>query len=111
MNELLNNLMENPDELKEMIKEQVGQFKPLVYMVGQELLDVYKDYANNTEFFITKAKVRKNQFDAYVEVGFSPEQAMMFLLNDIENMKKSIKNVTSSVGNKSNKITSKPAGW
>jgi len=89
MNELLNSLLENPDELKEMIKDQVDQFKPLVYMVGSELLEVYKDYANNIEFFITKAKIRKNQFDAYVEVGFSKEQAMMFLLNDIESMKKS----------------------
>jgi len=86
-----------------MIKEQVGQYKPLVYMIGQELLDVYKDYANNIEFFITKAKVRKNQFDAYVEVGFTKEQAMVFLLTDIDNMKKSISNVTNSVGNKSKK--------
>jgi len=103
MNELLNSLLENPEELKEMIKEQVGQFKPLVYMVGSELLDVYKDYANNIEFFITKAKVRKNQFDAYIEVGFTKEQAMMFLLNDIENMKKSINNITNGVGSKSKK--------
>ena len=103
MNELLNNLLENPEELKEMIKEQVGQYKPLVYMIGTELLEVYKDFANNTEYFTAKAKIRKNQFDAYVEVGFTKEQAMMFLLNDIENMKKSISNVTNSVGNKSKK--------
>jgi len=103
MNELLTSLLENPEVLKEMIKEQVGQYKPLVYMVGTELLEVYKDYANNIEFFITKAKVRKNQFDAYVEVGFTKEQAMMFLLTDIENMKKSISNVTNSVGSKSKK--------
>jgi len=103
MNELLTSLLENPEVLKEMIKEQAGQYKPLVYMVGSELLDVYKDYANNIEFFITKAKVRKNQYDAYVEVGFTKEQAMMFLLNDIENMKKSISNVTNSVGSRSKK--------
>ena len=103
MNELLNSLLENPEALKVLIKEQVGQYKPLLYVIGQELLEVYKDYANNTEFFITKAKVRKNQFDAYVEVGFTKEQAMMFLLNDIENMKKSISNVTNGVGSKSKK--------
>ena len=103
MNELLTSLLENPEVLKEMIKEQVGQYKPLVYMIGTELLEVYKDYANNTEIFITKAKVRKNQYDAYVEVGFTKEQAMMFLLTDIEGMKKSISNVTNSVGNKSKK--------
>ena len=103
MNELLTSLLENPEALKEMIKEQVGQYKPLIYMVGSELLDVYKDFANNTEYFTTKAKVRKNQFDAYIEVGFTKEQAMMFLLADIDNMKKSISNVTNSVGSKGKK--------
>ena len=103
MNELLNNLLENPEVLKEMIKEQVDQFKPLVYMIGQELLEVYKDFANNTEYFTAKAKVRKNQFDAYVEIGFTKEQAMIFLLADIDNMKKSISNVTNNVGSKSKK--------
>ena len=103
MNELLTSLLENPDELKGMIKEQVGQYKPLVYMIGQELLEVYKDFANNTEYFNAKAKVRKNQYDAYVEVGFTKEQAMVFLLADIDNMKKSISNITNSVGSKSKK--------
>ena len=103
MNELLTSLLENPEALKEMIKEQVGQYKPLVYMIGTELLEVYKDFANNTEYFIVKAKVRKNQFDAYVEVGFTKEQAMMFLLTDIDNMKKSINNVTNNVRSKSKK--------
>ena len=103
MNELLNSLLENPEVVKELIKSQIGQYKPLVYMIGQELLDVYKDFANNTEYFTTKAKVRKNQFDAYIEVGFTKEQAMMFLLADIDNMKKSISNVTNSVGSKGKK--------
>jgi len=102
MNELLS-LLENPEAVKVLIKEQVGQYKPLLYMIGQELLEVYKDFSNNTEYFTAKAKVRKNQFDAYVEVGFTKEQAMMFLLTDIDNMKKSINNVTNGVGSKSKK--------
>ena len=48
MNELLTSLLENPEALKVLIKEQVGQYKPLVYMIGTELLEVYKDFANNT---------------------------------------------------------------
>ena len=103
MNELLNSLLENPEVVKELIKSQIGQYKPLVYMIGQELLEVYKDFANNTEYFIAKAKVRKNQYDAYIKVGFTKEQAMMFLLNNIENTKKSISNVTNNVGSKSKK--------
>ena len=36
MNELLTSLLENPEALKVLIKEQVGQYKPLVYMIGTE---------------------------------------------------------------------------
>ena len=103
MEELLALLGENPEVVKELIKSQVGQYKPLVYMIGTELLEVYKDFSNNIEYFTAKAKVRKNQFDAYVEVGFTKEQAMVFLLADIENMKKSINNVTNNVRSKSKK--------
>ena len=103
MNELLNSLLENPEELKEMITARVGQSMTSVYMAASEQQEASHDYANNIEFFITKAKVRKNQYDAYVEVGFTKEQAMMFLLNDIENMKKSINNITNGVGSKSKK--------
>jgi len=103
MNELLTSLLEKPEALKVLIKEQVDQYKPLVYMIGTELLEVYKDFSNNTEYFTTKAKVRKNQFDAYVEVGFTKNQAMVFLLADIDNMKNSISNVTNIVGSKSKK--------
>ena len=46
MNELLTSLLENPEVLKEMIKEQVGQYKPLVYMIGTELLE-YKNKLKN----------------------------------------------------------------
>jgi len=44
------------------------------------------------------AKVKKNQFDAYVEVGFTPEQAMTFLLNDMTNMKNNASKFASGVG-------------
>ena len=97
MKELLSILGENPDEVKDFIKEQVNIYKPLVYMVGNELLEIYKDYANNTELFKTTAKVKKNQFDAYVSVGFNEEQAMTLLLNDATRIKESINKMSSSI--------------
>lgn len=96
MEELLKLFAENPNIVKALGKEYIEKFKPLVYWVGSELLEVYKDYANNTELFKTTAKARKNQFDAYIGVGFSEEQAMILLFNDIENMKKAINNFSSS---------------
>jgi len=103
MEELLNLLEENPEVLKVLIKSQVDKYKPLVYMIGEELLNIYKDYADNTEYFETLAKVRRSQYVAYFNAGFTEEQAMALLFNDITNMKKAISNVTSSVGNKSKK--------
>ena len=97
MNELLGLLLTNPSAVQELIKSEVGKYKPLVYMVGQELLEIYKDYANNTELFATTAKARKNQFDAYIGVGFSEDQALTLLLNDMVRMKESIKNLSSNV--------------
>lgn len=101
MKELLGFLTSNPTVVQELIKSEVEKYKPLVYMVGQELLEIYKDYANNTELFMTTAKARKNQFDAYISVGFSEEQALTLLLNDMVRMKESIKNVSNSAGKSS----------
>ena len=94
---MLGQLGENQEVFKVLIKTQVEKYKPLVYAVGGELLEIYKDYADNTELFAIMAKVKKNQFDAYVEVGFTPEQAMTFLLNDMTNMKNNVSKCASGV--------------
>ena len=95
---MLGQLTENQEVFKVLIKTQVEKYKPLVYAVGGELLEIYKDYADNKELFATMAKVKKNQFDAYVEIWFTPEQAMTFLLNDMTNIKNNVSKVVSSVG-------------
>jgi len=95
---MLGQLGENQEVFKVLIKTQVEKYKPLVYAVGEELLGIYKDYADNKEIFVTIAKVKKNQFDAYVEIGFTPEQAMAFLLNDMTNMKNNVNKVVSNLG-------------
>lgn len=46
------------------------------------IMEVYKDFANNTEYPATVAKVKKNMYDAYIEAGFSEDQALALMIND-----------------------------
>lgn len=100
MDKILELLTSSPELAKTMIGELVGKYKPLVYYVADELFNVYKDYANNTEYFTTVAKSRKNQFDAYIDIGFTEDQAMSLLLNDIKKLSEQVNKTTSSIGNK-----------
>jgi len=43
-------LGENQEVFKVLIKTQVEKYKPLVYTVGEELLGIYKDYADNKDY-------------------------------------------------------------
>lgn len=99
---ILKLLMENPDMLMPVAKDYIGKYKPFVYGLAQELVEVYKDYANNTEYPATVAKVKKNMYDAYVNVGFTEDQALALMINDNIQLMKSVKKMTDSV-NKNNK--------
>ncbi len=59
--------------------------------MAKEIVNVYKDYSNNTEYPTIIAKTKKNMFDAYIGVGFSEDQALALMINDniqlIKNMK------------------------
>ena len=75
-NKLIEMVMSNPKLAKPMASELVDQYKPLLYGVAEEFFNIYKDYANNTEYFATTATAKKNQYDSYIAIGFSPEQSM-----------------------------------
>ena len=59
--------------------------------MAKEIVNVYKDYSNNTEYPTIIAKTKKNMFDSYIGVGFSEDQALALMINDniqlIKNMK------------------------
>lgn len=76
-------LLENPTMANILVSTMAEQYKPVIYAVGNEILKVYKDFADNTDFTDTKAKARKNQYDSYVKVGFTHDEAMSLLLTDI----------------------------
>ena len=96
MEQILRLLMENPETLTSVIKEYVNKYKPVVYGLAQEVVEIYKDYSNNTEYPAVVAKTRKNMYDAYVSVGFTEEQALALMINDNIQLMKNVKQLSSS---------------
>ena len=88
----------NPKVAEELIGEVKDKYKPLLYLICNEVLEIYKDFANNTEYPATVAKSRVNQFNAYIEAGFTADQAMALLTNDIKQLKETINKSTANVG-------------
>ena len=69
-----------------------------MYDILKELMVIAKDYSENTEYPAIQAKTKKNMFDAYVNVGFTEDQALALMINDnirlMENIKKSSNRVS-----------------
>ena len=82
MEKLFELFMSEPDMAVPMVKACIEKYKPAIYALLQDLLEIYKDYANNTEYTAIAAKAKKNMYDALVGVGFSEEQAMALMIND-----------------------------
>lgn len=59
MDKILELLMSKPEMLVPVIKEYINKYKPVVYDLLQEIVEVYKDYSNNTEYPAIVAKTKK----------------------------------------------------
>ena len=84
----------------EIIKIRNNHIKPeSEYDVLEGIVAIAKDYSENAEYPAIVAKTRKNMFDAYVNVGFTEDQALALMINDnirlMENIKKSARNASS----------------
>lgn len=77
----------------ELIPELINEYKPFIYSIGKEIQEIIKDYANNTEFFEINAKIKKQQYDAYINAGFNEDQAISFIINDNLKLLENIKNM------------------
>ena len=99
MSKVLEMLLKNPDLLIDIAKDYIEKYKPIVYALAQEVVEVYKDYSNNTEYPATVAKVKKNMYDAYINVGFTEDQALALMINDNIQLMKNIQNTSGSVKN------------
>jgi|GEM_PF-1292706 len=105
MEKILELLMSNPDLITPVVKEYIEKYKPMVYSIAQEVVEVYKDYSNNTDYPAVLAKTKKNMYDAYVGVGFTEDQALALMINDNIQLMKSIKQISTN----SSKATKKSA--
>lgn len=99
METILKLLAENPESLGIIAKTYIEKYKKPVYDVLEEAMAIAKDYSENAEYPAIVAKTRKNMFDAYVNVGFTEDQALALMINDnirlMENIKKSARNTSS----------------
>ena len=96
MEELLKVFLSNPESATLLLHTYVEKYKPVAYAAGRELLGVAKDYADCKDVFEVTAKIKKNQFDAYVNAGFTEDQAIAFILNDNLQLVKNLKEVNGS---------------
>ena len=96
MEKILELLMENPETILPIIKVYIDKYKPLVYGILKEFDNICVDYSNNKEYPATLAKIKKNMYDAYVNVGFSEEQALALMLNDNLQLVKNINRISKS---------------
>ena len=96
MEKILELLMSTPEMLVPITREYINKYKPIIYGLAQEIVAVYKDYSNNTEYPTIVAKTKKNMYDAYVSVGFTEDQALALMINDNLQLMKNVKQITPS---------------
>ena len=97
---LLELMLENPETVPVLIPELINKYKPTIYAVAKEVVGIMKDYANSTEYFETCAKIKRQQFDAYVNAGFTEEQAIAFIIDDNLKLMEQVKNSSSKASAK-----------
>jgi len=97
MDKILELLGSNPELIVPVVKEYINKYKPVVYDLAQEVVEIYKDYSNNTEYPAVVARTKKNMYDAYVSVGFTEDQALALMINDNIQLMKNVKNISNSV--------------
>ena len=95
MEKLIEAFMESPEVGFVLLKTMIEKYKPMAYEVANIIEDIYRDYSNNTEHPALVAKVKKNMYDAYVNAGFTEDQALALMINDnIQLMERIQKQVT-----------------
>ena len=93
---LLKLITGNPEDFVEIARTYIKKYKPAVYEICKEVLAVAKDFAENKEVCEIAATRKKNLFDAYVEAGFTEEQAIAFIINDNLQLVKNMEKISSN---------------
>lgn len=82
MEKLIEAFIESPEVGFVLLKTMIEKYKPMAYEVANIIEDIYRDYSNNTEHPALVARVKKNMYDAYVDAGFTEDQALALMIND-----------------------------
>ena len=95
---LLSTLIGDPDMLGETIRNAVSKYKPAIYALLDELFTCYEDLASNQRVFKAQAQMKWNAYAAYLDAGFTKEQAMLLLLDSDASRRNIMKQITSAIG-------------
>ena len=74
-------VLDSPETVVEFINEMMVEYKPVIYSIIGEFFEVYKDLNENDEFFAERAKNKQRTLEAYVTIGFTRDEALLFLLD------------------------------
>ena len=94
MEELLNTILSDPTVADTLIKGIIDKYKPVAYAAAGELFNIYKDFVNNEEVYEVTARNYRNQYEAFLRVGFNEIEAMTLLLKDIKQSDEMLKNIS-----------------
>ena len=93
---LFSSRLGDPKMIQEVIQNTVNQYRPVVYTLLSELFSFYDDLANNDELFKTQALIKYNAYKAYIDIGFTKEQATLFLLDSDITRKKLLNQIATA---------------
>ena len=86
--------MTNPESVVDQLKSMKERIDPLVNGICSIVVDYREEYAENCgRMAKANATVKKKAYDAYVEAGFSEEQAMSLILNDEKIITEALKSI------------------
>ena len=101
---LLSMLASEQEQLTKGVKEEVlgyiKEYTPIAIDVAKELFEIYKKYVDNEELHIYRAKSLMNDYQAYINAGFTEDQAFTLLLNDKTQRNDSLKKMSYSAANR-----------
>ena len=94
---LLSTLIGDPEMMGETLRNLISKYKPAVYALLEELFTSYEDLANNQRVFKAQAQMKWNAYTSYLQAGFTPEQAMLFMIDSDASRRNIMKQLTSTL--------------
>lgn len=86
----------DPEEGAKSLHDLVSKYKPLLYCICAEIHSMIKDLTNNDEWYATNARNYKQCYDAYMNVGFTEDQAFALVMKDATTYNNISKSISSS---------------